>query len=181
MGTLKPPKPNSKLTLTQGLTPFVVSQLSTVKLRVDRNEICFHQKRNILLSGNELKIFRENLFDLMEQTRGDACELMGGELSLGLNLQISTWSFPFTAVARYRGDFLAQRISSDADTVPTVLIPKHLQLRYRVHLTRIPREACRCFVSQEKKLAETSRGIEMGMEPYCFICIFTPLIWLTFK
>ena len=90
MGTLKPPKPNSKLTLTQGLTPFVVSQLSTVKLRVDRNEVCFHQKRNILSSGNELKIFRANLFDLMEQTRGDACELMGGELSLGLNLQIPT-------------------------------------------------------------------------------------------
>ena len=90
IGNLEAPKPNSKLTLTQGLTPFVVSQLSTVKLRVDRNEVCFNQKRNILSSGNELKIFRENLFDLMEQTRGDACELMGGELSLGLNLQIST-------------------------------------------------------------------------------------------
>ena len=46
--------------------------------------------RNILSSGNELKIFRANLFDLMEQSRGDASELMGGELSLGLKLQIST-------------------------------------------------------------------------------------------
>ena len=62
---------------------------------------------------------------------------------------------------------MAEGIPRNTDTVPHVFVPKYSNLQCSLQLSRIPGEACYCFVSQEEELGKVPRGTDQELGMHC--------------